>query len=99
MMEIKSVVIAVAKPAGRGDLGQCAEGFYTREGDVISLVSREGEPLRDENTGDRITAHLNGELEKVVAKRMTLRLYRAERGDEVSSAFNRRISYGRNGYA
>jgi hypothetical protein len=30
---------------------------------------------------------------------MTLRLYRAERGDETSSAFNRRIEYGPLGQA
>lgn len=99
-LEVKSVVAVVSNPIGKEDTGICAEGFYTRDGDTLTMTDRDGRPLRDDNNGERITVRLlPNDNEKSVAKRTTLRLYRAERGDETSSAFTRRIDYPSRGWA
>jgi hypothetical protein len=62
------------------------EGFYTRDGDTLTMTDRDGVPLRDDNNGERITVRLlPTDNEKTVAKRTTLRLHRAERGDDVAN--------------
>jgi hypothetical protein len=98
--DVKAVVAVVSNPIGKGDAGIVTEGFYTLDGDTLTMTDRDGIPLRDDNNGERITVRLlPTDNEKTVAKRTTLRLHRAERGDETSSAFNRRIDYGRSGLA
>jgi hypothetical protein len=95
----KAVIVIVANPHGADKVGEVAEGFYLRDGDTITMTDRHGTPLRDEDTGGRITHRLApDENEKTVAKRLTLRLYRAENREDVAG-FGRRIDYGRNGYA
>jgi hypothetical protein len=96
----KAVIVIVANPTGKDDRGIVAEGFYTRDGDTLTMTDRDGVPLRDDNNGERITHRLGaGENHVTIAKRTTLRLHRAERGDETSSAFNRRIDYPSRGLA
>jgi hypothetical protein len=98
MSEIKSVVVVTAKPASRGDLGQCEEGHYTVENGMLTIVTREGEPLRDDNNGERITVRLfPGDDEKVVAKKLTLRRYREAHRDELAG-FHRPIRYRDSAY-
>jgi hypothetical protein len=47
MPEIKSVIVITANPSGgRDDLGSCEEGFYTLDGDVLTMVTATGQPLR-----------------------------------------------------
>jgi hypothetical protein len=100
MSDVKAVIAIVSNPVGKNDGGEICEGFYTRDGDTLTMTDRDGIPLRDDNTGERITVRLlPSDNEKTVARRATLRRYRAERGDETSSAFNRRISYGHSGLA
>jgi len=95
----KAVIVIVSNPVGKKDAGIVAEGFYTRDGDLLTMTDRDGNPIRDDNTGERVTVRLQpGQDEKAEAKRATLRLHRAGR-DEVSAAFNRRIEYGRSGLA
>jgi hypothetical protein len=56
------------------------------------MTDREGNPLRDEMTGARITARLSpGDNEKAEAKRMTLRLHRAADRDGMAG-FHRPLS-------
>jgi hypothetical protein len=98
--DVQAVVAVVSNPIGKNNHGEICEGFYTRDGDTLTMTDRDGNPRRDENTGERITVRLlPTDNEKTVARRTTLRLYRAERGDETSSAFNRRIEYPSRGWA
>jgi hypothetical protein len=91
---VKAVISVVSNPVGKNDGGEICEGWYTRDGDVITMTDRDGVPLRDDNTGERVTVRLlPSDNEKTIARRTTLRRYRAERGDETSSAFNRPIRY------
>jgi hypothetical protein len=63
------------------------------------MTDRDGVPLRDENNGARITQRLApGESDKAVAKRLTLRVYRAANGDPMSG-FHKRIEYPSRGWA
>jgi hypothetical protein len=97
--EVKAVLAVVSNPVSKGDGGIVTEGFYTRDGDTITMTSREGVPLRDDNTGERVTVRLlPTDDEKTVAKRTTMRLYRAERGDDVAN-FSRVIRYPSRGWA
>jgi hypothetical protein len=92
--EIKSVVVIVANPIRKGDLGEVAEGHYLVENGIITMTNADGIPLRDDNTGRRITHTLErGEDAKGVAKRLVLRQYRTQHRDEMSG-FHRRIDYG-----
>jgi hypothetical protein len=94
----KAVIVIVANPCGRNDTGQCAEGFYTLDGDLLTMTDRDGVPLRDENSGARITQRLaQGESDKAVAKRLTLKIHRAANGDEMAG-FNRPIRYPKAGW-
>jgi hypothetical protein len=97
--DVKAVVAVVSNPIGKGDSGQVVEGFYTRDGDTLTMTDRDGVPLRDDNNGERITVRLlPTDNEKTVAKRTTLRLHRAERGDDVAN-FSRVIRYPSRGWA
>ena len=97
--DIKGVVVIVSNPTSKNDGGEVAEGWYTLDGDLLTMTDRDGVPLRDDNSGARITHRLaNGESDKAVAKRLTLRRYREENRDGMS-AFHRRIEYPSRGWA
>jgi hypothetical protein len=99
MPEIKSVVVITANPVGEGDPGQCAEGWYVVENGMLTMVNRDGVPLRDNNTGRRFAMGLlPGESEKAAAKKLTLKVHRAARGDDMAG-FHRPIRYGKSGLA
>src|SRR5262249_12338821 len=100
MSEVQSVIVVTAKPTGPGDLGQCEEGFFkmTSEG-ILTMTDRDGRPLRDDNTGRRHEMKLlPGDDPKQEAKRLTLRIYQAERSKDVTS-FQRAIRYPSKGWA
>jgi hypothetical protein len=94
LCEVKAVIATVANPTSKRDGGIVAEGWYKRDGDVLTMTDRDGIPLRDDNTGERVTVRLSpGEDEKMVARKLTMKRYRAARGDDLGD-FNRRIDYG-----
>ena len=98
-MEIRQVTVITRNPSGDGDMGSCEIGHYTVEGDTLAMVDAKGAPLRDANTGERITHRLAlGEGEKAIAKGLTLKIFRAARGDEMAD-FNRPINYPKFGLA
>lgn len=100
MSDIRGVVVIVSNPVSKGSAGECAEGWYVRDGDLITMTDREGNPLRSEDTGARFTHRLTlGENEKAMAKRLTLNRYRAERGDEMASFHSRPLRYPDRGWA
>jgi hypothetical protein len=94
MSEIKAVIAVVSNPLGKGSSGECAEGWYTVSDGVLTLTDIHGEPLRDGDTGARFTHRLlPGDLEKSVAKRLTLAQWRANRDD--GAEFNKPLRYPR----
>jgi hypothetical protein len=99
MSEIKSVIVATSHPIGKGDTGQCAQGWYTLSDGVVTMCDSDGVPLRDSMSGAMIVHRLvDGEHPVVIAKRLTLRIHRSERGDD-DKGFNRPIRYSSKGIA
>jgi hypothetical protein len=99
MMQVRQVTVITSNPTENDRVGSCEIGYYTIEGDLLTMVDSEGAPLRNANTGERITHRMvPGENEKAIARRLTLRIWREARGDEMSG-FNRRIDYGPEGIA
>ena len=98
MREIKQCVAVVSNPVGKDDTGEVALGRFFVENDWLTLCDEGGTPLRDDN-GARFTVRLErGDSEITLAKRLTLRHHRSVNRDELAG-WNRRIVYGRNGYA
>ena len=99
MREIRSVIVTIAKPSGPGDLGQTEEGRYFVEGGWLTLTDEGGTPLRDNNTGARITMRLlPGDDERAIAKKLTLRRWREASRDELAG-FGRVLRYPSHGWA
>ena len=99
MSDVKSVVVIISNPVGKGDTGECAEGWYFVENGVLTMTDREGVPLCDEYNGQRIAMRLlAGESEKAAAKRLTLKIHRAASRDEMSG-FHRPIRYPQQAWA
>jgi hypothetical protein len=92
-MDIRQVTVITANPGGSDDVGSCEVGYYTIEGDLLTMVDSEGVPLRNSNSGEKITHRLGaGENRETIAMRLTLKLWREARGDDMAG-FNRRIDY------
>jgi hypothetical protein len=93
MSDVRQVTVITRNPSGSGDGGSCEYGWYVVDEGVLTMTDKDGAPLRNENTGQKITHHLApGENEKGVAKRLRLKIYRDERPDEMAG-FNRPIRY------
>jgi hypothetical protein len=91
MSEVHCVYATVSNPSSAADPGRVTEGFYTVADGVVTMTNPEGVPIRDIE-GDRITHKLaDGENAKAVASRLTMKIFRAVRGDDVGG-FNRPTS-------
>lgn len=89
---LKQVTVATRNPSGN-DLGSVEIGFYVVEDGILTMCSAEGDLLRNANTGDLMTHRLApGENPVVIAKRLTLKIYRTNNGDDVVG-FGRNIDY------
>jgi hypothetical protein len=98
-MDVRQITVITRNPSGSDDRGSCEDGWYTVDDGVLTMTDKDGAPLRNPNTGQKITHHLaNGESDKAVAKRLRLKIYRDERPDEMAG-FNRRIDYPKWGCA
>jgi hypothetical protein len=97
--EIKQCIAVVSNPVGKDDRGEVTNGHYFVENNWVTLCSADGVPLRSEDTGARYTVRLEpGDSELTLAKRLTLRHYRAANREDVAG-FGRVIRYGRSGLA
>ena len=73
-------------------------GYYVLDGDVLTMTDGDGKPFRG-RTGDLVTHRLQpGEDPTIIAKRLTLSIYRTVRGDDRAD-FHRRIVYSDLGLA
>ena len=91
-MKIRRIIITVYPPReADGYVGQVEEGYYMREGNVVSLVSHAGAPVRQ--NGKTYSKTLGpGEDPHQIAGRL-LKQYRESKNK--GSRFNRPIIYPR----
>jgi hypothetical protein len=98
--DVKAVIAVVSNPIDKRDGVIVTEGWYTRDGDLITMTDIHGEPLRNEDTGARFTQRLEPGQDAVgAAKRLVMRRYRAERGDEMADFHSRPLRYPDRGWA
>ncbi|WP_027578396.1 hypothetical protein [Bradyrhizobium sp. Ai1a-2] len=100
MSEVKQVSAIVANPSmlRDNDPGQVTIGYYTLKDDVLTMTDGTGEPVRN-RYGEKTTHKLQaGEAPDVIAKRLTLKIYRRIRGSD-DIGFGRRLVYPKVGIA
>jgi hypothetical protein len=92
--EVKMLYAIVSNPSGRGgDTGRACQGYFAQDGNTVTMTDENGIPIRDVE-GERITHELQtGERADVIAKRLTLKIFRALRGDDVGGFNRERLSY------
>jgi hypothetical protein len=78
MSEVKAVFVQTRPVQGPQDLGQTFEGYYTRDGDTITLVHPDGVPLRRSRNEKWQVRIGEGENEKAVAKGLLRRMWNTE---------------------
>ena len=90
-MKIHRVIVTIYPPREDGYPGQVEEGYYLREGNVVSLVSHEGVPVRrDGKTYSKALG--SGEDPHQIAGRLLRQFYQSRRE---KNRFNRQIIYPR----
>ncbi len=100
MPDVKQVSAIVANPSALdpNDYGRVTIGYYTIEGDLLTMTDGNGEAIRT-RYGEKTTHKLQaGEEPDVIAKRLTLQIYRRIRGSD-DIGFNRRLVYPKVGFA
>ena len=69
-------------------------GYYVLEGDVLTMTDGNGVPVRRRYGGDLYRHTLQeGEDPSVIAKRLTLSVWRTNTGGDALGGFNRRLAY------
>ena len=90
-MKIHRVIVTIYPPREDGYPGQVEEGYYSREDNVVSLVSHAGVPVR--RNGKTYSKTLgSGEDPHQIAGRLLKELYQSRRE---KNRFNRPIIYPR----
>jgi hypothetical protein len=98
MPDVKQVIVIVSNPTGAGDTGRATIGYYKLEGDLLTMTDGNGTPIR-RRSGDLVKQKLQpGDDAVLIAKRLTMSIYRMARGDGVEG-FNRPLSYPKSGLA
>lgn len=94
MPEVKSVAVSVANPTHPDDPGRATIGYYVIEGDVLTMTDGNGVPVRRRYGGEVYRQKLeSGDNPVVIAKRLTLSIWRSNTGGDASGGFNRPLSY------
>ncbi len=94
---MKQVTAIVSNPSLLDEAGRVTIGFYVMDGSLLTMTDGEGTPVRG-RSGERITQKIQaGEDPSVIAKRLTMRIYRMARGDGMAW-FNRPLNYPTSGF-
>jgi hypothetical protein len=74
-----------------------AEGFYTYDGETVTMVKRDGSPV--EIDGGPVTEEAAPDFATITAKRLTRRIRKALLGDSVAGFDKRPLHYQHEGIA
>ena len=94
MSDVHQVAAIVNNPSPHDphDLGRATVGYYIIEGKLLTMTHGDGRPFIG-RSGERITQKLQRDDDPtVIAKRLTLQIYRSRRGDGMAD-FNRPLNY------
>ena len=79
-------------------MGRVTIGYYVLDDGILTMTDGEGAPFRG-TSGDRISHRLQSDEDPtVIAKRLTMRIYRMVRGGDMAG-FNRPLNYQPSGIA
>jgi hypothetical protein len=96
MSKVQQVTAIISNPSPH-DPHRATVGYYVVEGNLLTMTYGDGKPFRG-RSGEKITHKLNpGDDPTVIAKRLTLQIHRASRGDGMN--FNRPLVYPKIGLA
>jgi hypothetical protein len=101
-LTVKSVYATVRQPKDATDTGQVTIGFYTLADGVLTMTDSKGAAVRERQSGETYTHKMQpGEDAEVIAKRLTLEIYRMLRGETAAPAtgFGRALNYPAGGVA
>jgi hypothetical protein len=94
MSEVRSVAVSVSSPSPADPAGRATVGYYVVQDDVLTMTDGEGKPVRRRYSGDVYKQLLReSDDPAVVAKRLTLAIWRSNTGGDASGGFNRRLNY------
>jgi hypothetical protein len=92
--DVKSVAVSVSSPSPADPAGRATIGFYVLEGDVLTMTDGDGRPVRRRYSGEVYRHDLvAGDDPDVIAKRLTLAIWRSNTDGDASGGFNRPLSY------
>jgi hypothetical protein len=102
MSEVHSIyaIVRNPNPGDPNDQGQVTTGFYTLADGILTMTNSEGIPVRGLSGGNKFTHKIEpGEDPRMVASRLTLKIYR-NRNETAGSVpgFNRPLNYSGSAY-
>jgi hypothetical protein len=93
--EVYKVTVQIRGPEG-DDPGQVSVGYYTLDGQVLTMTDGEGRPVRRGNGEQYIHRLQEGEGAQAVAKRLTREVRLMARGETVAG-FHRKLNFSTEG--
>jgi hypothetical protein len=94
MPEVRNVIVILRNPSANvpGDTGQVTIGYYTVEGDTLTMTDSTGKPMRRHSDGEVYTHKLKaGDDPHTIAGLKTKTIRTMIHGDD--GAFNRPLHY------
>jgi hypothetical protein len=93
--KVYKIIVQIRAPEG-DDPGQVTNGYYTLDGQVLTMTDGDGRPVRRGNGEQYIHRLQEGEGAAAVARRLTREVRTMARGETVSG-FHRKLNYSSDG--
>jgi hypothetical protein len=94
MSEVRSVAVSVSSPNPADPAGRATVGYYIVQDGVLTMTDGEGKPVRRRYSGEVYKKKLAADDDpSVIAKRLTLTIWRSNTGGDASGGFNRALIY------
>jgi hypothetical protein len=90
--EVYRVIVQIRPRAG-DDPGQVTNGYYTLDGQVLTMTDGDGRPVRRRNGEQYIHRLQEGEGAAAVARRLTREVRLMARGETGVAGFHRKLRY------